>query len=469
MRHVGVLADDTFEGREAGSRGGQAAAGYLDAQFRKLGLLPAGSGRTYHQMFGSGYRNLLGMLEGADPALRQEVIVVGAHYDHVGYGTPSNSYGPLGYIHNGADDNASGVAGLLEIVEGFVQSGVRPRRSIVFALWDGEEKGLLGSKHWLEEPTLPRERVKFFINTDMIGRLREERLEIIGTRSGWGLRSLVSRQNRETNLLLDFSWEMKADSDHQSFYAKQIPVLMLHTGLHGEYHRPSDDIHTLNVPGLQRVTRFMFNVVYALASEEQVTQFRAKSQQESPETQKTVERGLPPLPGRLGVSWDAGDPGPGLRVTHVAPGSAAQQAGVRPSDRLVKFAGRAIVDGNQLRSLVLRGVNPISMTLLRAGSETPLELAINLAGNPVRWGMSWRVDDAEPGTAIVSRIVPSSPADAAGLQVNDRVVALYGEPIGDLQQFQQRIARAAGPLQLLVERSGRLSEVELVVPEEAGD
>jgi acetylornithine deacetylase/succinyl-diaminopimelate desuccinylase-like protein len=139
QRHVDVLADDSFEGREAGSRGGQAAGGYLVQYFEQNGLAGAGVDGSYFQPFGNGCRNILGMIRGSDPELQDEVIIIGAHYDHVGYGTRRNSFGPLGYIHNGADDNASGTAALLEVMQAFSKLPEPPRRTVVFAAWDGEE------------------------------------------------------------------------------------------------------------------------------------------------------------------------------------------------------------------------------------------------------------------------------------------------------------------------------------------
>src|SRR5207247_2064991 len=121
LDHVSFLADDVLEGRETGSRGGRAAGGYLAEQLRKTGLTPMGDSGSYFQAFGSGSRNLLGLVEGSDPDLKHDVIVIGAHYDHVGYGNRRNSYGPFGYIHNGADDNASGVSALLELADAFIR------------------------------------------------------------------------------------------------------------------------------------------------------------------------------------------------------------------------------------------------------------------------------------------------------------------------------------------------------------
>ena len=135
--HVEVLADDMLEGREAGSRGGHAAARYLMKRLEEARLQPAGPGGAYTQSFQGRNQNLLAKLEGADPQLRGEYIVVGAHYDHVGYGTRRNSYGPWGFIHNGADDNASGVSALLEVIDAMSRGEYQPRRSILFCFWDG--------------------------------------------------------------------------------------------------------------------------------------------------------------------------------------------------------------------------------------------------------------------------------------------------------------------------------------------
>ena len=140
--HTDTLADDAFEGREAGTRAGKATSNYLMKQLEKYGLAPAGDRGSYFQQFG-GYRNVLAVLPGSDEKLKHEYIVLGAHYDHVGYGMKKNSYGP-GYIHNGADDNASGTAALLEVAQALTLLPEAPRRSILIAFWDAEEQGLLG-------------------------------------------------------------------------------------------------------------------------------------------------------------------------------------------------------------------------------------------------------------------------------------------------------------------------------------
>ena len=145
-----------------------------------------------------------------------------------------------------------------------------PRRTILLAFWDGEEQGMLGSKHWVSKPTVPLKQVKFMINVDMIGRLRENKMDIIGTRSGLGMRKWLSEQNQSTNLRFNFVWELKGNSDHYVFFQQRIPVIMLHTGLHDNYHRPSDDPETINREGLQRITRMIFNITLDLANSDQV-------------------------------------------------------------------------------------------------------------------------------------------------------------------------------------------------------
>ena len=172
-RHVGALADDTFEGREAGSRGGRAAAVYIVKHLQAAGLTGGGPKGSFYQPFGAGYSNILALLPGSDPELKNQILIVSAHYDHVGYGNRRNSYGPTGFIHNGADDNASGVAAVLKVVDAFSQLPERPKRTILFAFWDGEEKGLLGSEHWVGQPTVPLSKVMLMINADMIGHVRK--------------------------------------------------------------------------------------------------------------------------------------------------------------------------------------------------------------------------------------------------------------------------------------------------------
>ncbi len=462
--YIDVLADDSYEGREAGTRGGRAAGAYLVERFQRLGLKPAGDRGAYFQEFQGAYRNILGVIDGGDPVLRGQYVVVSAHYDHVGYGTSKSSRGPIGYVHNGADDNASGVAGLLEVVEAFKALGEPPQRSIIFALWDGEEKGLLGSKHWISNPTVPRGDIAFAINVDMIGRLRKHRVEIHGTRSASGLRRLVTRQNQNTQLALDFVWDTKKNSDHHSFYVAGIPFLLLHTGVHEDFHRPSDDAHKINHGGAEQVTKLLFSVAFELANQPNVRAFRDQCRREASSDLKKLERALSPRPPRLGIWWERrGGEQPGLYLSRVLPDLPADRAGLRVGDRLLRFDGRPIDDEDSLRKDVLAARSPASIVVERAIGETQ-ELSAELDGEPMRLGISWREDEAEPGTLILSRVVSGSAAQLAGLRVADRIYEVDGLEFRDGNEFLQLLSELPDSLELLIERRGQLRTVTLNLP-----
>ncbi len=466
QRHVDALANDTFEGREAGSRGGRAAGVYLGQEFRRLGLSGGAADGGYYQSFGGNYRNLLGILEGSDPELKSEYIVVSAHYDHVGYGTYQNSYGPTGFIHNGADDNASGTAGILEVIEGMVQLENRPRRSILFALWDAEEKGLLGSKHWLANPTVPLDQVEMMVNMDMIGRLRPQGLEVSGTRTGSGFRQLVGMQNRDTDLLIDFTWKIDDNSDHYPFYERGIPILMLHTGLHDEYHRPSDDAHLINSEGMQNIGRLLLGILVEAANRDALPEFRSAARREMPYNAREFEQALPPLPSRLGIRWSTEEEPEiqGVRIQYVTPGSPAAEGGLLTGDVLTQFNGEELSDGEDLREAVFKAAKDSTVVLTREGEEEPLEIPVVLDGSPMRLGIAWRTNDGEPNTVLLSRVVPGSPAAVAGLQLRDRVYRVNGQPFDDATQFAEMVTASDNQLSLLVERQGKLTEISVDLP-----
>jgi hypothetical protein len=466
QQHVTVLADDTFEGREAGSRGGRAAGHYLLQQFQEMGLRGAGVDGGYDQPFGGGFRNILGMLAGSDPERMHEIVVLGAHYDHVGYGSRRNSRGPVGYIHNGADDNASGTSVLLEVAQACVQLPTAAGRTILFALWDGEEKGLLGSKHWIEQPTLaPSQRVRFAINLDMVGRLDQQGVQVFGTRSACGLRRMVSRENDSFSLRLDFPWEVADNSDHHTFFVRRIPFLMFHTGEHEDYHRPSDDAEKINSSGMHSIAQLVTRILLRVADRPDPILFRPASQGEGAGEREQYQRHLPPLPPRLGVRWSTDQDGePGLRVESVTVDSAADRAGIRPGDRLLRFAGNPIVDESVFRRDVRGADSPVTVVVERADAEQPLSLTVELTGSPSRLGIAWRTSDAEPQTVYLVRVEPGLPGDQAGLRPGDRVYEIAGHSFSDSQQFQHLVKTLPLPIELLVERHGRLRWVTLSEP-----
>jgi hypothetical protein len=459
-QYVSALADDTFEGRAAGSRGGRAAGLYIVKELQAHGLKGAAA-KGFYQPFDGGLSNILAIVEGSDPELKNQIILIGAHYDHVGYGNSRNSYGPIGHIHNGADDNASGVAGLLEVVAAFAKLPQPPKRSVLFAFWDGEELGLVGSKYWVEHPTLPLNRVTTMINIDMIGRLRGNRLDVYGSRTSRGFRRLVSEQNAGLNLTLNFDPELKANSDHYPFYSKHVPYLFLHTGLHNDYHRPSDDVDKINVDGVRQSSLLLFKLTYELAQRSHLNGYRPSSRTESTWTVQSLEQPMSALPGRLGVTWDERANGPGLLVTRVNAGSPAAKAGVRSGDRITRAAGREIASAEDFRAIVLSTISPLALTVQRRGSEKPLELTVALSGHPIRLGITWRDDEAEPDSVIVARVVPGSPADRAGLRVGERLYQVNGASIAGSADCGRRLAEITGPMEFEVENRGRIRTVKV--------
>jgi len=462
--HVSVLADDTLEGREAGTRGGRAAAKYVLRRLEDAQLRPAGSGGRFVQPFHGNFQNLLAVLEGSDPELRDEYVVVGAHYDHVGYGTRRNSYGPIGFIHNGADDNASGVATLLEMIDALTHTIYRPRRSILFAFWDAEEKGLLGSQHWVRQPTVPLEAVRIALNIDMVGRLRKGRVEVGGARSGVGLRRWMSSPRLAEGMWLDFHWEYKDNSDHWSFFEAGIPSLYVHTGLHEDYHRPSDDIEKLNIEGMRQVGRYLLEQLCELADADQLPAFRRSARLETPQTQRREEKPLPPLAPRVGFTWQylAGHPARVL-VKTVRHGTTAAQAGLRVGDQIVAVNGLPITSDTLLPAVLLRSDSPITLQLNRLGADEPLSVALPLTGSPVRLGLSWREDAIEPGSVYITRVVPYSPAARAGIQLFDRIDALNGESFQGQDDLLARVgallADDAPTIRFEIESRGKIHEV----------
>jgi len=459
---VDYLADAALEGREAGTRGGRAAGDYLAERLAKLHLRGGGVDGGFLQQFGRNFRNVLALLDGSDPQLGRQVIIVGAHYDHVGYGNPRNSRGPVGYIHPGADDNASGSSAVLKLAEAFTLLPEQPKRSILFLLFDAEEKGLLGSQYWTAHPTIPLEHVAAMLDMDMIGRLRNGRLVVYGTRSGSGLRRLVSQQNDPFGLLLEFSWTLVDDGDHYPFFVHGIPVLLFHTGVHDEYHSPRDLSKLINSEGMSRVVRLIFATVYELADCPQVPKVRKTANREAEETRKVLFGQVPKLPDRLGITWlpELG-PVEGVRVLRVAPGSPAEKAHFQAGDRIVRFAGREIRSDADLIGAVRGAENPTVAFVRRLGQQQPLELSVQLDGSPLRLGITWRTDDAEPGAVILTYVVPGSPAAEAGLQTGDRIYQVAGQDFADEIRFAELVKSASDTVELLVERDGRQQIVVL--------
>lgn len=207
--------------------------------------------------------NVVGLIEGTDPVLKNEYVVIGAHYDHLGMGGQGSLYrGPEPQIHNGADDNASGTAGLIELIQAIAGGKNLPKRSIIAAAFSGEELGLLGSTALVDSFPVPLNQVVAMFNFDMIGRLDSlGQVVIYGTGTSPGFSSMLDSLNSGTGLVLTHKPEGYGPSDHSVFYSKGIPVLFFHTGLHSDYHRPTDDAETLNYQGMTNLLQLSLKTV----------------------------------------------------------------------------------------------------------------------------------------------------------------------------------------------------------------
>ncbi len=460
-RHCVTLASDALEGREAGANGGKAACAYLQTELRKVSGISAAGTSGWLQEFAPDYRNVLAVLPGSDPELSQEVIVIGAHYDHVGRGNQTNSFGPFGHIHNGADDNASGTAALLELIDAFTSLTPAPRRTLLFAFWDAEEVGLLGSKHWVGHPTRPLTDLRLALNVDMLGRLREGKLTVMGWRSAAGLRARLTAVNPLGDLHYLYTPTVIADSDHHPFYEAGIPSIHFDSGKHEDYHRPSDDADKLNYEGIQRLSEMVFRLALTAANDPTLPKFRREALTEAPPSWMTPRAAeAPPL--RLGVAFDPQEFQNGIAlVTQVVPGSPAQRAGIRAGDRIHHMAHWSGAEVADLRTIIQTAKSPVAIRLQRPGLDEPIDLSVELRGEPVRIGIVWQIDAALPESLVIVRVVPDSPADRAGLKLGDVVMSYSDRPITSDEEFRRQLLTDRGPLSLRIERHGRPLEVSI--------
>ena len=276
--------------------------------------------------------NVIGVLEG-EGALSNETIVIGAHYDHVGTG----GYGSLApgtvAVHNGADDNASGTAVMLRVAECLTRSlpSIANRRRVVFIAFTGEERGLLGSKHYVSQPRFPITQTVAMVNMDMVGRLLDNELTVYGTESAEVMDAILDEANAKAGFKLDRIGSGYGPSDHASFYAAGVPVLFFFTGLHSDYHRPSDDFERLNLDGMGRITDMVCQVSERLAT------MPERPEYSETETNVQIRRQLTVF---MGVKLSQ-QPAEVVFSSILADGP-AEAAGLLAGDRMVSVAGKPV-------------------------------------------------------------------------------------------------------------------------------
>jgi aminopeptidase YwaD len=279
--------------------------------------------------------NVAGWLEGSDPALRGEVVVVGAHMDHLGMGgSHSLADSKTPQIHPGADDNASGTAAVMALASELSRPAYRPRRSVLFLCFSGEELGLLGSAHYVRSPLVPIGDTVAMINMDMVGRMKDNQLSVIGSGTGSSWESILDGLGVAKDFTLKKDEGGFGGSDHQSFANAKVPVLFFFTGLHADYHKPSDTADKINVADTARIASTVGQVARAVADNPIRPEFRVVQ--------------APPSPGRMRARASLGTVPEyaagvvGVLLGGVRPGSPAEKAGLKAGDILIEFAGRPV-------------------------------------------------------------------------------------------------------------------------------
>lgn len=345
---VEELSDKKYKGREAGTKYEKSAADYIAKRFKEIGLTPLGDKGTYFQVFKfpktkdphtgaeseefvEGY-NVVGFIDNDS----KSNIVIGAHYDHLGMGGPgSGSLSDVEDIHNGADDNASGVAVMLDIAAK-LKVGKARRNNYIFVAFTGEEKGLYGSNNFLKNPPFYLNTFNYMINLDMVGRFDAEKGMIIngvGTSPIW---NNVLVKSDTMSIKFGTTESGVGPSDHTSFYLKDIPAIHFFTGSHEDYHKPSDDFEKLNYEGMVSISNFIVSLISELNSKLKLAFTRTKDDD--------VNNQRMNLKVTLGVIPDYLYSGKGMRIEGVREGKPAATSGIIAGDIIIKLGEVEVTD-----------------------------------------------------------------------------------------------------------------------------
>ena len=285
--------------------------------------------------------NVAGYIEGSDPAEKDQVVVVGAHFDHLGYGGPgSGSLVPdTVAIHHGADDNASGTAGLLALVRAYGAHREDVKRTTLFLAFSGEELGTLGSAYYVNHPFFPLEKTVVMVNLDMIGRMENRTLTVYGTGTSPTWPKVLAKEDADSSLVLKEIADGYGPSDQAQFYAKDLPVLFFFTGTHNDYHKPSDEWEKINYPGELTVVRYVSKILNDIEGMPERPQF-TKAASSAPMGGGDA-RGFTVT---LGIIPDYGEGKNGMKIGGIRPGGPAEKAGLKSGDVIVKMAGKKVMN-----------------------------------------------------------------------------------------------------------------------------
>ena len=320
-------------------------------------------------------QNVVAILPGSDPKLADEYIVIGGHYDHLGMGGKNaNSRMPdTVAVHNGADDNASGVSSILEIAQKFASERKDIKRSIVFIAFGAEEMGLVGSQRFVESDIIPVSNIKAMINLDMVGRLAENKLEISGTKTSVQSEQILNELNADSTFKLGLTPSGFGPSDHASFYAKNIPVFFITTGIHLDYHTPLDDIDKINAEGMQKVTDYAYRLAYKIANMDSSLTFTKSG------TRMMPSRNSGKLKVTLGIIPDvSGSSTNGLKAIGVTDDKPAAKAGMKNGDVIVSINGKSVTNINDYMERLSELKPDTTATVIVVRNNEKVTLTVNL-------------------------------------------------------------------------------------------
>lgn len=375
---IAFLANDSLIGRETGTLQELQAANYLQKRMENIGLLPKGKAGTFFQTFSfkpkndphseiqflSGDSTITGTnVIGYIDNKAEKTVIIGAHYDHLGMGGAGSLYAEGLAIHNGADDNASGVGVLLKLAEKLQDS--LTGNNYLFIAFSGEEMGLLGSNYFTKNPTIELTKANYMVNMDMVGRLRKDKtLSISGTGTTPIWKQVLNATNPGFKLVLNESGI--GPSDHTSFYLKDIPALHFFTGQHEDYHKPTDDFEKLNYKGMEMIGNYIMDVIEELDQNKKLS-FR---------TTKNESEEVPRFKVGLGVMPDYLFDGKGMRIDGVSEGRPAFTAGLLKGDVVVQLGDSVVTNMmSYMRALsVFEEGNTTKVIVNRNGEEVEAEV-----------------------------------------------------------------------------------------------